>query len=85
MSANDVSMCLDGESLDKLQACNQNLSQRWTWKDNSNHLVNGLNNQNLGHDKSTGQLGLYSQEKDSAQVSLRTITTYADVFTANAQ
>ncbi|MYM59155.1 hemolysin [Vibrio sp. OCN044] len=85
MSANNVSMCLDGESLDKLQTCSQNLSQRWSWKDNSNHLVNGLNNQNLGHDKSTGQLGLYSQETDSAEVSLRTITTYADVFTADAQ
>ena len=46
----------------------QNLSQRWSWKDNSNHLVNGLNNQNLGHDKSTGQLGLYSQETDSVKL-----------------
>lgn len=85
MSVNDMTMCLDGESLDKLQTCNQSLSQRWTWKENSDHLVNDFNNQNLGHDKSTGKLGLYSQEKDSDQVSLRTITTYANVFNADSQ
>ncbi|EGA66042.1 leukocidin family pore-forming toxin [Vibrio brasiliensis] len=70
--------CLDGESLDRLQPCAMKLSQRWEWLENSDNLKNIFFDQKLGHDKTTGSLGLYNY--DDSQVSVRTMTSYTNLF-----
>ncbi|MCY9843143.1 leukocidin family pore-forming toxin [Vibrio caribbeanicus] len=78
VSAINVNKCLDGNSLEQLKTCNSNLSQRWEWEKDSDRLTNIFSHQQLGHNKTTGELGLFSGEDD--QVSLRTITSYTNVF-----
>ncbi|ENM5752186.1 leukocidin family pore-forming toxin [Vibrio mimicus] len=78
VSASNTKLCLDGEALDYLQTCNQNLTQRWEWREGSDELSNVFNGEVLGHNKQTGELGLYSTGSDA--VSLRTITSYTNVF-----
>ncbi|SKC32543.1 Hemolysin precursor [Photobacterium piscicola] len=76
VSASNTNLCLDGESLSQLKTCNMSLSQRWLWVKNSNKLSNLYDGRFLGHNKSTGQLGLYTEGND--QVSLRTVTDYTN-------
>lgn len=80
VSASNTKLCLDGEALDVLQTCNLNLSQRWEWVEDTDGLTNEYNDKFLGHDKKTGELGLYASSND--EVSLRTITAFTDVFNA---
>nr|pir hemolysin A precursor - Vibrio cholerae (strain El Tor 017) [Vibrio cholerae] len=80
VSASNTKLCLDGEALDALQPCNQNLTQRWEWRKGTDELTNVYSGDALGHDKQTGELGLYASSNDA--VSLRTITAYTDVFNA---
>ncbi|MCZ4292896.1 leukocidin family pore-forming toxin [Vibrio sinaloensis] len=70
--------CLDGESLDRLQPCAMKLSQRWEWLENSDNLKNVFFDQKLGHNKTTGSLGLYNY--DDSQVSVRTMTSFTNLF-----
>ncbi|MGY5538182.1 leukocidin family pore-forming toxin [Vibrio brasiliensis] len=70
--------CLDGESLGRLQPCAMKLSQRWEWLENSDNLNNVFFDQKLGHDKTTGNLGLYNY--DDSQVSVRTMTSFTNLF-----
>ncbi|KQA98880.1 hemolysin [Vibrio metoecus] len=78
VSASNTKLCLDGAGLDSLQVCSQNLTQRWEWREGTDELGNVYSGEVLGHDKQTGELGLYSSSSDA--VSLRTITAYTDVF-----
>ncbi|UTZ42908.1 leukocidin family pore-forming toxin [Vibrio campbellii] len=78
VSASNTELCLDGAALDVLQTCNQNLTQRWEWRKNTDELTNVYSGESLGHDKQTGELGLYASSNDA--VSLRTITAYTNVF-----
>lgn len=78
VSANNTHQCLDGQALNQLQTCGSNLSQRWEWIENSDKLSNVFSHEILGHDKTTGALGLYSAGSDA--VSTRTITAYTNVF-----
>ncbi|MGY3570224.1 leukocidin family pore-forming toxin [Vibrio paucivorans] len=78
VSASDVGKCLDGASLKRLQDCDSSLSQRWEWIEGTDKLSNVFSDEYLGHNKVTGELGLYSSDTD--QVSFRTITSYTNVF-----
>ncbi|HAS6610702.1 TPA: hemolysin [Vibrio parahaemolyticus] len=78
VSASDVNKCLDGISLDRLQNCNSNLSQRWEWEDGSDHLRSIFSGQLLGHDNVSGDLGLYAAQ--SREIGLRTVTSFTNVF-----
>ena len=82
VSAMNTRLCLDGTDLSALQACNQNLSQRWEWVDETDKLQNQFyTNSYLGHNKHTGELTLSGDENN--EVSLRTLTIYTDVFHKN--
>ncbi|MFG0605444.1 leukocidin family pore-forming toxin [Vibrio mimicus] len=78
VSASNTQLCLDGEALDALQPCNSNLTQRWEWHEGTDELSNVHTKEILGHNKQSGELGLYTANSDT--VSLRTITSYTDVF-----
>lgn len=78
VSTSNTKLCLDGAALDVLQTCNQNLTQRWEWRENTDELTNVYSGESLGHDKQTGELGLYASSNDA--VSLRTITAYTNLF-----
>ncbi len=82
VSAAEPELCLDGESLTALKPCNQNLSQRWEWKGDSDELTNVYTREVLGHDTKSGTLGLYVTGNEG--VSLHTITSYTDLFTQPA-
>lgn len=83
VSANDIHQCLDGQSLGQLQTCSSSLSQRWEWIENSDKLSNVFSHELLGHDKTSGELGLYADGND--QVSVRTITAYTNVFHSDSE
>ncbi|WP_318518212.1 leukocidin family pore-forming toxin [Photobacterium leiognathi] len=76
VSASNTDLCLDGQSLSQLKACDMSLSQRWQWVKGTDKLSNLYDGRILGHNKSTGQLGLYTEGND--QVSLRTMTDYTN-------
>ncbi|WP_318442970.1 leukocidin family pore-forming toxin [Photobacterium leiognathi] len=76
VSASNTSLCLDGQSLSQLKVCDMSLSQRWQWVKGTDKLSNLYDGRILGHNKSTGQLGLYTEGND--QVSLRTMTDYTN-------
>ncbi|WP_305819027.1 hypothetical protein [Photobacterium leiognathi] len=76
MSASNTDLCLDGQSLSQLKACDMSLGQRWKWVKGTDRLSNAYNGLILGHNKSTGQLGLYTKGND--QVGLRTMTDYTN-------
>ncbi|WP_318434782.1 leukocidin family pore-forming toxin [Photobacterium leiognathi] len=76
VSALNTNLCLDGQSLSQLKACDLSLSQRWKWVKGTDKLSNVYDGRFLGHNKSTGQLGLYAEGND--QVSLRTMTDYTN-------
>ncbi|WP_434138625.1 leukocidin family pore-forming toxin [Photobacterium leiognathi] len=81
MSALNTNLCLDGQSLSQLKACDMSLSQRWKWVKGTDRLSNVYDGRFLGHNKSTGQLGLYTEGND--QVSLRTMTNYTNFLKRN--
>ncbi|WP_217543165.1 leukocidin family pore-forming toxin [Vibrio metschnikovii] len=83
VSAANTAYCLDGDNLNALQQCNSSLSQRWEWIPNSDTLSNVYSHQSLGHDTTTGQLGLYAS--DQSNISVRTITSYTNVFNPDNQ
>nr|AAB50894.1 VAH1 [Vibrio anguillarum] len=83
VSANDIHQCLDGQSLGQLQPCSSSLVQRWEWIENSDKLSNVFSHELLGHDKTSGELGLYADGND--QVSVRTITAYTNVFHSDSE
>ncbi|WP_305814625.1 leukocidin family pore-forming toxin [Photobacterium leiognathi] len=82
VSASNTDLCLDGQSLSQLKACDMSLSQRWQWVKGTDKLSNLYDGRILGHNKSTGQLGLYTEGND--QVSLRTMTNYTNFLKRNS-
>jgi hemolysin len=84
VSAQDTRFCLDGNHLEQLQTCSLSLGQRWEWQQNSDQLRNLRNRQQLGHDKQTGALGLYDENGEPNEVSVRTLTSYTQIFTTPA-
>ncbi|PSU24698.1 hemolysin [Photobacterium phosphoreum] len=76
VSAFNTSLCLDGELLSRLRTCDMSLSQRWQWVKDTDKLRNFYDDRFLGHNKSTGELGLYTEGSD--QISLRTMTDYTN-------
>ncbi|WP_422768077.1 leukocidin family pore-forming toxin [Photobacterium leiognathi subsp. mandapamensis] len=82
VSASNTKLCLDGQSLSQLKACDMSLSQRWLWVKDTDKLSNVYDGRFLGHNKSTGQLGLYTEGSD--QISLRTLTDYTNFLKRRA-
>lgn len=80
VSAQDTHFCLDGNNLDQMQRCTLSQGQRWNWKQDSDALSNLRTNQLLGHDKGTGALGLYDEDGNPQEVSVRTLTSYTRIF-----
>lgn len=80
VSALDTRHCLDGNNLGQLQSCSLSLGQRWEWKPESDALSNLSAHQLLGHDKQTGALALYDENGQPGDVSLRTLTSYTQIF-----
>ncbi|MGF1694820.1 leukocidin family pore-forming toxin [Vibrio lamellibrachiae] len=78
VSAINTRLCIDGQLLNQLQKCNSSLSQRWEWASNGDELNNIETYKILGHNKKTGDLGLYFTEQE--EVSTRTLTSYTNVF-----
>ncbi|WP_318399529.1 leukocidin family pore-forming toxin [Photobacterium leiognathi] len=78
VSAKDTSLCLDGDYLNQLKQCDMRLSQRWQWVKGSDKLMNVYSGNYLGYNKSTGQLGLYTQ--GTQQISLGILTDHTDYF-----
>jgi len=84
--------CLDASHLNKLQPCGSNLSQRWNWQSDSDHLENKFKQQNLAYDKwkvmnpvaQAFGSGLIMTEKTTSEsdsvVSMRFISVFTDVF-----
>ncbi|KPA52031.1 hemolysin [Photobacterium leiognathi subsp. mandapamensis] len=83
VSALNTNLCLDGQSLGQLKACDLSLSQRWKWVKGTDKLSNLYDGRFLGHNKSTGQLGLYTEANN--QVSLRTMTDYTNFLKRSSQ
>jgi hemolysin len=80
VSALDTRRCLDGNNLGQLQSCSLSLGQRWEWKADSDALSNLSAHQLLGHNKQTGELALYDENGNPADVSVRTLTSYTRIF-----
>ncbi|HDZ8927975.1 leukocidin family pore-forming toxin [Aeromonas hydrophila] len=80
VSAQDTRRCLDGNNLGQLQSCSLSLGQRWEWKADSDALSNLSAHQLLGHDKQSGALGLYDENGNPQNVSVRTLTSYTRIF-----
>nr|Q08677.1 RecName: Full=Hemolysin 4; Flags: Precursor [Aeromonas salmonicida]CAA46185.1 hemolysin (aerolysin) [Aeromonas salmonicida] len=84
VSALDTRRCLDGNNLGQLQSCRLSLGQRWEWKADSDALSNLSAHQLLGHNKQTGELALYDENGNPADVSVRTLTSYTRILRATA-
>lgn len=63
-----------------MQSCSLSLGQRWEWKADSDALSNLSAHQLLGHDKQSGTLGLYDENGNPQNVSVRTLTSYTRIF-----
>jgi len=82
VSAYNTNICLDASDLTQFQPVSASLTQRWTWKEDSDYLFNEYHSDKCLAVDETGSKLILADESDSSKTKF--LTAFTDLFTTKS-